>query len=103
MRVGERFEVVFGGERGNGATVAQVVALTRLRAAAGVAKAEVTEGQMRAAWGLVTAATGRSGPDQLAPFPACTKAIETWKESKLPLTDGDTATQLITTCQPKGN
>ena len=99
----KRFEVVFGGSRGDGTTVAQIIALVRLRAAAGLASGPVSEAQHRAAWGLVAAATGRQGPDRLAPYPACVKAIADWRATKVPFTEGAFASELVKTCQVKGN
>ena len=98
-----RFELVFGGTRGDGTTVAQIIALVRLRAAAGLAKSPVTEAQQRAAWGLVSAATGRQGPDRLAPYPACVKAIADWRAMKVPFNEGAFASELVKTCQVEGN
>lgn len=103
IQFGERFELVFGGERGDGTIVAHAVALVRLRAAAGLAKSPVTDAQQRAAWGLVTAATGRQGPDRLAPYPACSKAIADWRATKAPFGEGPFASELVKTCQVKGN
>ena len=99
----KRFEVVFGGTRGDGTAVAQIIALVRLRAAAGLAGSPVSEAQHRAAWGLVTAATGRQGPDRLAPYPACVKAIAEWRATKVPFNDGTFASELVKICQTKGN
>jgi hypothetical protein len=101
-QVDGRFELVFGGERGDGTTVAQRVALVRLRAAAGLGGKPVDSAQTRAAWGLVTAATGRQGPDEEAPYPACVQAIDSWKKSGVALADGESASQLLTACQVKG-
>ena len=39
----KRFEVVFGGTRGDGTAVAQIIALVRLRAAAGLAGSPVSK------------------------------------------------------------
>jgi hypothetical protein len=103
IQFGERFELVFGGERGDGTMVAHAVALVRLRAAAGLAKSPVTDAQQRAAWGLVTAATGRQGPDRLAPYPACSKAIADWRATKAPFGEGPFASELVKTCKAKGN
>jgi len=98
-----RFELVFGGARGDGTKVAQTIALVRLRAAAGLAKSPLSDAQQRAAWGLVSAATGRQGPDRLAPYPACVKAIKDWRATKVPFSEGTFASELVKTCQAKGN
>jgi hypothetical protein len=103
LRVAGRFELIFGGQRGDGVTVAQYVALVRLRAAAGLAGKPLTDAQTRASWALVTAATGRQGPDQMAPYPACVKAVDEWKKLKEPLSIGDHGTKLVASCQAKGN
>ena len=103
VQFGDRFELVFGGERGDGVAVAQAVALVRLRAAAGLAKGRVTDAQQRAAWGLVAAATGRQGPDGLAPYPACVKAIADWRATKAPFNEAQFAADLVKICQAKGN
>ena len=102
VQYADRFELVFGGARGDGTAVAHAVALVRLRAAAGLARKPVTEAQQRAAWGLVAAATGRQGPDTLAPYPACTQAIAEWRQTKAPLTEGSQAADLLKTCEAKG-
>jgi hypothetical protein len=103
LRVNGRFELIFGGQRGDGVTVAQHVALVRLRAAAGIADKPVTDAQTRASWALVSAATGRQGPDQMAPYPACISAVADWKKLKVALTASDQASRILASCEAKGN
>jgi hypothetical protein len=101
VRVGDRFELVFGGERGNGVEVALRVALARLRSAAGLHGKPIDDGQTRLAWGLVTAATGRQGLDTHAPYPGCVAAIQEWRTLKAALTEADIAKSLLDACTVK--
>ena len=101
VQVGDRFELVFGGERGDGVAVALRVALARLRSAAGLIGKPVDDAQQRLAWGLVTAATGRQGPDTQAPYPGCVAAIKEWRALKAPLTEAGHATALLVACTVK--